>query len=98
MVKCLACDFGERNITVNCVAPGGIRTDMAADNTRHYLPSNLKLSPEEVEAKIAAMSPLNRFGVPEDVAGVVAFLASPDAQWLTGQTIHVGGGVHMATA
>ncbi|KAL1638334.1 hypothetical protein SLS56_000142 [Neofusicoccum ribis] len=96
MVKCLAWDFGARKITVNCVAPGGVKSDMYAEAGKDYFPGNL--SAEEIDAKVSQMSPLRRVGFPEDVAGVVALLASEEAQWLTGQTIHVSGGAHMATS
>lgn len=98
MVKCLAWDFGPKQITVNAIAPGGVKSDMYTEVAREYLPGGADLSLEEVDAKVSAWSPLNRVGMPDDVAGVVALLASPEAQWLTGQTIHVGGGAHMATA
>ena len=98
MVKCLAWDFGPKQITVNAIAPGGIKSDMYAEVARDYMPGGGNLSLEEIDAKVSSWSPLNRVGMPEDVAGVVALLASPDSQWLTGQTLHVGGGAHMATA
>jgi len=98
MIKCLAMDLGERQITVNCIAPGGIKTDMWEDYAKDYLPDGENMSSEDINNRIAGMSALNRVGLPRDVAGVVALLASPEAQWVTGQTIHVGGGAHMATA
>lgn len=98
LVKCLAWDLGPRNITVNCIAAGGVKTDMYAANSRRYLPGGDQLSADEIDARIAAWSPLGRVGMPDDVAGVVALLASPEAGWITGQTLHVSGGAHMATA
>jgi 3-oxoacyl-[acyl-carrier protein] reductase len=77
----LAKEFGPRGITVNTVAPGVIETDMTT--------SILK----ERGAGIVAVTPLGRIGQPDDVAGVVLFLASPDAGWLTGRTFIVDGGV-----
>jgi tetrahydroxynaphthalene reductase len=96
MVKCLAWDLGSRNITVNAIAPGGIKSDMYTHNAREYIPGGENMSMEDIDGMIAKWSPLNRVGYPDDVAGVVALLASPEAQWITGQTIHVGGGAHMA--
>jgi NAD(P)-dependent dehydrogenase (short-subunit alcohol dehydrogenase family) len=99
MVKCLAWDFGPKNVTVNCVAPGGIQSDMAAAVAGDYIgPEAATLSKEQIWEHFAKMSPLKRPGMPDDIAGVVALLASPESQWLTGQTLHVGGGFHMATA
>ncbi|EXA32158.1 hypothetical protein FOVG_16629 [Fusarium oxysporum f. sp. pisi HDV247] len=95
MVKCLAWDFGSRGITVNCIAPGGVKTDMYAEAAAKYLKGGDKMSIEEVDGKISEMSPLGRPGFPNDIAGVIAMLASPEAQWITGQTIHASGGAHM---
>jgi len=81
--KSLAREIGSRNITVNCVAPGFIETDM----TR-------ALGAEQRTALIGQI-PLGRLGTVEDVAGAVAFLASPAASYITGATLHVNGGMHM---
>lgn len=79
----LAKDLGPRAITVNAVNPGAIDTDMNAWWLR---------ADEAARAATAARSPLNRLGVPDDVAGIVAFLASADAGWVTGQTLDATGG------
>jgi len=79
--KSVAKEFAYRNITVNVVAPGYIRTDMTA-----------KIS-EAVQAKVLEHIPLARFGEVADVAGVCLFLASPAANYITGQTIVVDGGL-----
>lgn len=76
----LAKQLGERGITVNAVAPGAIDTDMNA--------SWLRDSAEAREG-VAAMSPLRRVGEPRDVADIVAFLASDDSRWVTGQRVSV---------
>ena len=81
MTKSLARELGSRNITVNCVAPGFIDTDM----TR-------ALADEHKEALLKQI-PLNRLGQPEEVAATVAFLASPEAAYITGETMHVNGGM-----
>ena len=75
-------EFGSRGITVNAVAPGFIDTDMTAAMS------------EETRAKYAAQIPLGRLGQPEDVAKAVAFLASDDAKYITGQVIGVDGGLN----
>lgn len=77
----LAKEFGPRGITVNTIAPGVIETDM----TTQIL--------AERGAGIAAMTPLGRIGQTDDIAGIAVFLASADAQWLTGRTIIADGGV-----
>ncbi|HVC38228.1 MAG TPA: 3-oxoacyl-ACP reductase FabG [Gammaproteobacteria bacterium] len=82
--KSLAREIGSRNITVNSVAPGFIDTDM----TR-------ALSEEQRGAMINQV-PLQRLGTPEDIAQAVLFLASPAAAYITGETLHVNGGMHMA--
>ena len=81
--KSLAREIGSRNITVNCIAPGFIDTDM----TR-------ALSSEQRQALIGQI-PLGRLGRPEDVAAAVVFLASPGADYMTGCTLHVNGGMDM---
>jgi len=79
--KSVAKEFASRNITVNCVAPGYIRTSMTAK------------IPEEVQKKVLEHIPLSRFGEVADVAGVCLFLASTAADYITGQTIVVDGGL-----
>ena len=81
--KSLAREIGSRNITVNCVAPGFIETDM----TRSL--------DERQRAALVGQIPLGRFGACADVAGAVAFLASPAAAYITGATLHVNGGMLM---
>jgi 3-oxoacyl-[acyl-carrier protein] reductase len=81
--KALAREVGSRNITVNCVAPGFIETDMTN-----------ALSAEQV-SKLVGSVPLGRLGQPADIAEAVLFLASPGAAYITGNTIHVNGGMHM---
>ncbi|MFA5371151.1 MAG: 3-oxoacyl-ACP reductase FabG [Sideroxydans sp.] len=81
--KSLAQEIGSRNITVNCVAPGFIDTDMT-----------LALG-EEQRAKLVEHVPLKRLGLPADVAAAVAFLAGSGAAYITGVTLHVNGGMYM---
>ena len=82
--KSLAREIGSRNITVNTVAPGFIDTDMTRE-----------LSDEQRES-LAKQIPLNRLGSADEVAAAVVFLASPGAGYITGETLHVNGGMHMA--
>jgi len=84
LTKTSAKEFASRNINVNAIAPGFIQTEMTA-----------KL-PEEIKQKMKEAIPLSRFGSPEDVAAVCVFLASEDADYITGQTIVVDGGMVMA--
>lgn len=83
LTKSSALELASRNITVNSVAPGFITTDMT------------DALPEEVKTNMLKQIPLAKFGNPEDVAKTVAFLASDDANYITGQTLHVNGGMYM---
>jgi 3-oxoacyl-[acyl-carrier protein] reductase len=82
--RSLAREVASRGITVNVVAPGFIDTDMT------------KSLPEPQRASLAEQIPLGRLGSPEDVANAVCFLAGPGAAWITGETLNVNGGMHMA--
>jgi 3-oxoacyl-[acyl-carrier protein] reductase len=84
MTRSLAREIGSRGITVNCVAPGFIDTDMTRTLT------------ETQRGALLQHIPLGRLGKPEDVAAVVAFLASPQAAYITGTTLHVNGGMYMS--
>jgi len=81
--KSLAREVGSRSITVNAVAPGFIATDMT------------KELPEEVKESLLKQIPLERLGEPDEIASAVAFLASSDANYITGETINVNGGMYM---
>ncbi len=82
--KSLAQEVGSRAITVNCVAPGFVDTDMT------------KALPQAQRDALMARIPLARLGSPEDIAEAVAFLAGPRAAYITGATLHVNGGMYMA--
>ena len=84
MTRALARELGSRGITVNCVAPGFIETDMTAS------------LPEEQQKALLSQIPLGHLGKPADIAHAVAFLASPKASYVTGQEMHVNGGMYMA--
>jgi tetrahydroxynaphthalene reductase len=91
-VRCLAQDMGDKKIRVNCLAPGGVKTDMYVDAARKYIPGSEGWSDEKVEDVVSQWTPLGRVGVPEDISRVVAFLVSEDGGWMNGQTLTVGGG------
>lgn len=84
MTRSLARELGSRGITVNCVAPGFIETDMTA------------VLAEEQRKALLGQIPLGHLGKPQDIAHAVAWLASPQAGYVTGQEIHVNGGMFMA--
>lgn len=84
MSRALAREIGSRNITVNCVAPGFIDTDMT------------KTLSEQQTAALLQQIPLGRLGAAEDIAAAVAFLASSQASYITGTTLHVNGGMYMS--
>jgi 3-oxoacyl-[acyl-carrier protein] reductase len=83
MTRALARELGSRNITVNCVAPGFIETDMTA------------ALGEEQQKALLGQIPLGHLGKPADIAHAVAYLASPGASYVTGQELHVNGGMYM---
>ena len=83
MTRALARELGSRNVTVNCVAPGFIETDMTAS------------LPQAQQQALLAQIPLGHLGKPADIAHAVAYLASPQASYITGQELHVNGGMHM---
>jgi 3-oxoacyl-[acyl-carrier protein] reductase len=84
MTKSLARELGSRNITVNCVAPGFIDTDMT------------RALPEESRNALLTQIPLGRLGSADEVAAAVAYLASPAAGYVTGSVLHVNGGMYMS--
>ncbi|MCH1459870.1 MAG: 3-oxoacyl-ACP reductase FabG [Luminiphilus sp.] len=83
MSRAMAKELGSRSVTVNCVAPGFIATDMTEVLT------------DEQKALMMGQIPLGRLGAPEEIAKVVAFLASDAGGYITGETIHVNGGMYM---
>jgi 3-oxoacyl-[acyl-carrier protein] reductase len=82
--KSLASEVGSRGITVTCVAPGFIATDMTAELS------------EDIKNQMLTRIPLGRLGSAEEIAATVVFLASPSAAYITGETIHVNGGMYCA--
>jgi hypothetical protein len=85
-------DAGDKKITVNCVAPGGIKTDMYHAVCKEYIPGGEKMTNDEVDVYAATWSPHNRVGQPVDIARVVCFLASQDGEWVNGKVIGIDGG------
>lgn len=83
MTKCLAAEVASRGITANCIAPGFIRTAMT------------DVLPEEQKRALSVNIPMGKLGTPEDVAAAITFLASNEAAYITGQTLHVNGGMAM---
>jgi len=83
MTKTMAKELGSRGITVNAVAPGFIKTPMTDKLT------------EEQQKKMLDLISMKRYGTPEEIAGVVSFLASDDASYVTGQVIEISGGLMM---
>ena len=82
--KSMAREFGARNITVNCISPGFIRSDMT------------DVLSDEVKDGLKSSIPLSRLGEPDEIAHAAVFLASKEAAYITGHTLHVNGGMHMA--
>lgn len=83
MCRSIARELGSRDITVNCVAPGFIMSDMTNE------------LPDTIKENILQQIPLGKMGLPEDIANTVSFLVSENAKYITGQTIHVNGGMFM---
>lgn len=84
MTRALARELGSRQITVNCVAPGFIETDMTS------------ALPEAQQQALLSQIPLGHLGKPADIAHAVAYLSSPQAAYVTGQELHVNGGMYMS--
>lgn len=94
-VRCMAIDAGDKKITVNCIAPGGIKTDMYHAVCKEYIPGGEKMNNDEVDIYAATWSPHNRVGQPIDIARVVGFLASQDGEWVNGKVIGIDGYVSL---
>jgi NAD(P)-dependent dehydrogenase (short-subunit alcohol dehydrogenase family) len=84
--RCFSQEFGARRITVNSIAPGGVKTDMAADVGYKYLPmADASWTWEQIEQVVSKRTPMGRIADPVDIARVVAFLASDDGGWMSGR-------------
>jgi len=84
MSKSLAIEYAKKNITINCVSPGFIQSKMT-DNII-----------ESIKSVLTSRIPMSKLGTGEDVSNTVAFLSSDQASYITGETIHVNGGMYMA--
>jgi len=84
MSKSLAVEYAKKNITINCVSPGFIQSNMTDKIV------------ESIKAVLTSRIPMSKLGTGEDVANTVAFLSSDSASYITGETIHVNGGMYMA--
>lgn len=94
LVRYLACELGPRGVTVNGVSPGLVETD----SYQMYLAQGLGVDPTPAQARLIAFTPRRRLGRPEDVANLVAFLCSEEADFLTGQTMVLDGGFTLLSA
>ena len=80
-------DAGPKKITVNAIAPGGVKTDMYEENSWHYVPGGYKGMPiPEIDQGLANFSPLKRVGYPQDISRVVCWLAGPESEWVNGKS------------
>jgi len=84
--RSFAVDCGEKQVTVNAIAPGGVKTDMYTENSWHYVPGGYKGMPiETIDAGLARINPLSRVGVPADIGRAVSALCSEDCEWINGK-------------
>ncbi|CAK7231912.1 putative secondary metabolism biosynthetic enzyme [Sporothrix curviconia] len=91
--RAFSVDCGEKGVTVNAIAPGGVKTDMYDENSWHYVPGGYKgMSQEIIDAGILKACPLKRVGTPADIGKAVALLVSPEGEWINGQVIKLSGG------
>ncbi|TPX15730.1 uncharacterized protein E0L32_000064 [Thyridium curvatum] len=91
--RAFAVDCGHKGITVNCIAPGGVKTDMYDENSWHYVPGGYKgMDMAIIDEGLAKMCPLNRVGVPADIGRAVSTLVSEEGEWINGQVIKLTGG------
>lgn len=91
--RAFSVDCGEKGMTVNCIAPGGVKTDMFDENAYHYAPGGYKGMPNEIiEAGIATLCPLKRVGTPTDIGNAVYLLCTKEGEWINGQVLKLSGG------
>jgi 3-oxoacyl-[acyl-carrier protein] reductase len=91
--RSFAADFGDKGITVNAIAPGGVKSDMFTSNAWHYIKgADQSWGSDKIEASIASACPLGRVAQTVDVGRVVGFLCSQDGEWVNGQIIQLNGG------
>jgi 3-oxoacyl-[acyl-carrier protein] reductase len=91
--RAFAVDCGPKGVTVNAIAPGGVKTDMYDENSWHYAPGGYKGMPIEIIDKgLASVNPLGRVGYPVDIGNAVSALCLKESEWINGQVIKVTGG------
>lgn len=91
--RAFAVDCGHKGITVNAIAPGGVKTDMYDENSWHYVPGGYKgMSQEVIDQGLAKLCPLGRVGLPADIGRAVFALCSEEGEWINGQIIKLSGG------
>lgn len=91
--RAFAVDCGHKQITVNAIAPGGVKTDMYDENSWHYVPGGYKGMPMEIiDEGLANFCPLGRVGVPADIGKAVFAICSDEGEWINGQVIKLTGG------
>ena len=91
LTKCIMYELAPYGITVNAISPGAVDTELLKKGIREKAAA-AGVTVESIYGQIAATTPLGRLCTPEDIAGAVAFLASPDGDYITGELIHVTGG------
>lgn len=91
--RSFAVDCGHKGVTVNCIAPGGVKTDMYDENAWHYVPGGYKgMSMDIIDEGLAKLCPLGRVGKPVDIGKAVSAIISEDGEWINGQVIKLTGG------
>ncbi|CAI4215232.1 unnamed protein product [Parascedosporium putredinis] len=91
--RAFSVDCGEKQVTVNAIAPGGVKTDMYDENSWHYVPGGYKgMSMDIIDQGLANMCPLKRVGYPADIGKAVSLLCMEESEWINGQVIKLTGG------
>ncbi|KAL5612256.1 hypothetical protein BROUX41_000203 [Berkeleyomyces rouxiae] len=91
--RAFSVDCGKKNVTVNAIAPGGVKTDMYDENAWHYVPNGFPgMDMTSIDKGLADFCPLQRVGVPADIGKAVSLLCAPESEWINGQVIKLTGG------
>ncbi|KKA26090.1 hypothetical protein TD95_003547 [Thielaviopsis punctulata] len=91
--RAFSVDCGKKQVTVNAIAPGGVKTDMYDENAWHYVPNGHPgMDMAKIDQGLADFCPLKRVGVPADIGKAVSLLCSPESEWINGQVIKLTGG------
>ena len=87
--RAFAVDCGHKGVTVNAIAPGGVKTDMFDENSWHYVPGGFKGMPQEtIDQGLAKVCPLGRVGYPADIGRAVYAIVGPNGEWINGKSLH----------